>query len=139
MTFLDCYVSGYNFDGGDIDVISDARDANNCQIDCSKNALCNYWTFETGEKKCHMKREILKVVKSNVHQSGPKKCLKKSDAENDMKEMSWSQGVDLKLGDIRKLASSTKETCQYHCQRQQKCAFFTLFNGVSINFNCFVF
>ena len=132
---LDCFVSGYNFEFGDIDVISTARDANNCQIECSRNALCNYWTFELTEKKCHLKRELIKATKEPKCQSGPKRCLTKSHAEKEMQERSCLEnvGVDMYGGDLPNgfSSASTPESCQHTCQLTPECIFFSHIGTVS--------
>ena len=33
------------------------------------------------DKKCHLKRELFRVIKLSNHQSGPKKCLVKKEVE----------------------------------------------------------
>ena len=82
-----------------------------------------------------MKKELIRAVKKGNFQSGPRKCLKKSYAEKEMKEISCleNQGVDLraKVGDITSFQSPSKEECQFSCQQNAKCIFFTLHNGVS--------
>ena len=87
---LDCFADGYNFNGGDLpDKTTSARDANNCQRDCLKTALCNYWTFDTHktEKNCYLKRDIDKVSAYGKYQSGPRNCLTIEHADKEQKKV----------------------------------------------------
>ena len=112
----------------------DVRDANNCQIECTRSPICNYWTFVTSQNKCYLKQELNKAKAKQDHQSGPKKCMKESEAKIEMTENACMQnGVDLFGSDIANFDSPDKETCQQSCQDNPKCRFFTL-NGVSAYF-----
>ena len=87
---LDCYADGYNFNGGDLpNELTSARDANNCQRDCMKSSMCNYWTFDTQktEKNCYLKRDIDTVSQYGKYQSGPRNCLRKEDADMEQKKV----------------------------------------------------
>ena len=134
ISILDCFITGYNFHGGDIGTVNSARDANNCQVECSRNWECNYWTFEPSTKKCHLKRELIQVKRNSGLQSGPKKCLKKSHFEKEMHEVSCydNTGVDLRGADLKAFASPSTSMCQFSCQQDPACLYYTLFQGVSI-------
>ena len=131
----DCTVAGYNFEGGDIGDFP-AKNNRTCHAECFRNSTCNYWTFDTTTKKCHLKRELERAKKNTRYVSGPKLCLVTKDIEKEMKSMSCMENTNLDLhgADLEQgYNSRTKENCQFDCQTNPSCGFFTYVNGVSIS------
>ena len=130
-------MKGYDIPGHNIGDASETRDANNCQIACSRNTQCNYWSYDTRVKKCYMKREAASIKANSPIQSGPKKCLEKTKTEDlEIKNMQCgpAKGINLSGGEILTSFSHsiTYNGCQLQCQRTNRCIFFIVHDNVSI-------
>ena len=123
--------------GHDLGDPMETRDAGNCQIACSRNTQCNYWSYDPRQKKCWLKREAGSIKSNSAIQSGPKKCLEKSKTEElEIKNMKCGPavGINLSGGEILSSLShsTTYEKCQSQCQRTNRCIFFIVAYNVSV-------
>ena len=134
-------MNGYDIPGYNIGEPVETRDANNCQIACSRNTLCNYWSYDPRQKKCWLKREAARIKSNSALQSGPKECLQKAKTENEDFSMYCKTGLGINLSGGDPLASikgsTSAASCQLQCQKNPRCVVWIVFNDVIILFNRF--
>ena len=118
---IDCFVTGYSFEGGDLGSATTARDRMNCHIACIKNSDCYFSTYDTNSKNCQLKSSIVNVISKGNVQSGPKVCLTKEKAKEAMKSIScafagyYPSGVTTIVNNAGSI-----EICYKICQKASK-------------------
>ena len=74
---LECTTNNYEITGDDLGQSVEVKNAGLCQVRCTRNKQCNYWTFKKSDKKCFLRQKIKKAIPSSGFQSGARTCLDK--------------------------------------------------------------